>query len=300
MKIVVCLKEVVDSTADLALGKVSDALFQKGLIYQVNPADRQAMAEALAVKTQGQSVEITVVSVGPRQVEEYLREALAMGADSAWRIWDADFINLDSLSKARLLAAAISLIGPDLVLTGVRSLDNASGQVGPALAALLNLPCVCQTTGFQVESDQKNVTVTRNAGRGIRERLLCSLPAVLTVEASLKDAPYPSMEKLVASQSAVIRQVDPVDLGIAPVQLKNRVYSIKGPVFPRPRVKKVVAPDSSLPAFYRIPALLQGGIAKRRGRLLQGSQQEMIDQMFDLLVQEKILKIAPGRQEKAE
>jgi electron transfer flavoprotein beta subunit len=299
MRIVVCLKEVVDSTAELAFGRLEDALFHKGLTYKVNPADWQALADSLAIKSQGQEIEVSVVSLGPQRVEGYLREALAMGADQAWRIRDAGLVNLSSLQKARILSGAVSLINADLVLAGVRSLDNASGQVGPAIAAILNLPCICQVTGFQIESDQKTVTVTRNVSRGIRERILCTLPALLTIEPNRKGLPYPAVEKLLASQEAAIKQLDLSDLGISPGELETDPIEIKGPVFPRPRVKKTPAPDSAMPAFYRILALLRGGIAKRRGRMLQGSQQALIDQLFDLLVKEKVLKTAPGRRENA-
>jgi electron transfer flavoprotein beta subunit len=294
VKVVVCLKEVIE-TGELAFGQISEALQEKGFIHKPNPVDRLALAEAIALKETDSSVDITVVSIGPAGVEGYLREGLALGADRAWRVWEDGLASLSPYQKAMLLARAVALLGPALVLTGARSSDSSSGQVGPFLAARLGLPCICRVTGFRREGDGKGLSVTRNLSRGIREKVRVALPAVLTIEGSERKLPYASLEAMLHSQEAAITCLSPADLGVSPAELKNDPTRIIGLSFPRPRVKRLPAPDSSLPAFHRILALLQGGIARRRGEMLRGSPDELVIQLFDLLVAEGIIKPAGGK-----
>ena len=88
MKIVVCLKEVVDSNLSLVFDAATGELFRKGLAFRLNPDDATALAQALSLKKQGAApVEIALISIGPERVEHYLRDGLACGADSAVRIW---------------------------------------------------------------------------------------------------------------------------------------------------------------------------------------------------------------------
>jgi electron transfer flavoprotein beta subunit len=262
---------------------------QKGLAYKLNPDDAMAMVEALKFKEVNPDSEITLISIGPEKTETYLREGMAMGADRAFRIWQEGFEDLSSFQKACLLSAAVSLLSADLVLTGAKSLDNSSGLVGPLIAARLNLPCVCDTTGFQVDRELQVMTVTRNTGKGLREKVMAALPAVLTIAGSRGKLPYVSLDRMLASQEAEISCLGLLDLGLSSGALKNDPVRVVGLSFPHPRPK--AAPlDSSLPAFYRILALLQGGMSKRRGEILQGSQDEVIEQIYKMLVNENIIR----------
>jgi electron transfer flavoprotein beta subunit len=289
MKIAVCLKEVVDTRLDLGLGRVSESLIQKGLTYRLNPDDADALAVALSIRNGENSVDIIAISIGPERVEKYLRESLAIGATKAVRIWDEGFIDLSSYQRAKVLAGAISILNADLVLTGAKSLDIASGLVGPYLAAWLNLPCICEAVAFHSEGAKKCITVTRNINRGIREKVLTTLPAVITIAGQSRPLPYASLDKLLESKETPVELLTLEDLGITPLELSrdhNRVTRLSAP---KPRPRKVPY-DSSLPAFDRILALLKGGITKRRGEILQGSKEELVNQLFELLMKEGLIK----------
>lgn len=289
MRIVVCIKEVLDSDLNLAFGRVSTELWQKGQAFRLNPNDAGALAAALEEKVKDASVEITVISLGPERVDQYLRDALALGVDKAVRLWGEDLAELSPYQKSLLLSRAISLLNADLVLTGASSLDNASGQVGPFIAARLKQPCVVGVTEFQIEGDGKSSTVTRSLGRGVRERVVSTLPAVFTVERSGGELPYASLDKLLESQSAPITFLSPSDLGISATELASDPTRVTGLSFPRPRPRKVPTPASSLPAFDRILKLLEGGIPKRQGKMLQGNSEELVSQLYELLVAENII-----------
>jgi electron transfer flavoprotein beta subunit len=287
VRIVVCIKEVVDAGLNMAFGQVSTELWQKGLAFRLNPNDAGALTAALEEKAKDARVEITVISLGTERVEEYLREALASGADRAIRLRVED--QLSPYQKATVLSHAIAMYQSDLILTGAASLDNASGQVGPLIAARLGLPCVVGVTEFQLDGANRNATVTRSIGRGVRERLQSTLPAVLSVEETGRELPYASMDNLLESRSAPITILSLSDLWISANELSGDHTRVTGLSFPRPRPRKVPTPASSLPAFDRILKLLKGGIPKRQGRMLQGNRNGLVNQLFDLLVAENLI-----------
>ena len=293
MNILVCLKEIVDSTINLGTGLRNEVLLREGLPLTLNPNDAGALAMALAFRSPYNELpmEITVVSIGPERVESYLRNGLALGADRAVRIWEKGFESLSSYQKAILLSAVVNLFGADLVITGCQSLDTANGQVGPLLAARLDFPCVIDTVRFELEEDQQHILVTRDIGRGSREKLQCTLPAVLAVKGEGK-IPYASLDRLVESRYSDVTLLSPGDLGISPAEFDNDPTTVTDLVYPRPRPKKVATPDSSLPAFYRILKLLEGGISGRKGLMLEGSRDELADQLFKLLLAEGVIKSA--------
>lgn len=298
MKIIVCLKEVIDSNLSLGFGLSNEVVFQQGLPLRLNPNDAEALARALSLKQPDKvaQVEITLISIGPQRVESYLRDGLALGADNAIRIWEEGLTELSSHQKAKLLSKAVSLSGADLILTGAKSMDTGGSQVGPLLAAQLDLPCVSEIVNLELAEEQKSITLIRDIGRGARERIQCSLPAVITVKGEEVKLPYASLDKLLESQSSEVILLSLSDLGISPVELKNDPTRITGMVYPRPRPKKVPTPESSLPAFERILKLLEGGISKRQGIMLQGSSAELVDQLFEMLLEEGVIKSAtePG------
>ena len=293
MKIIVCLKEVVDPALSLDNGLRHGVVFREGLPLRLNPNDAAALSLALDLKSVNTGVEITAVSIGPARVESYLRNALALGADKALRIGDADLAEITAYQKAVLLSAAVSLSGADLVLTGVKSLDTASGQVGPLLAARLGFPCVVDVVSITSDTEENSFNLVKNLGRGEREKLRCPLPAVLAVRGEGK-LPYAPLDRLVDSQYSEVTLLSPADLTVSPAELKNDPVKITDLIFPRPRPVKVPPLDSSLPAFYRILQLLEGGISKRKGTIFEGSADELAEQLFRLFLEEGVIKSAAG------
>lgn len=296
MKIIVCLKEVIDPALSLDTGLRNSVVFREGQPLRLNPNDAAAINIALGLKPMDEEsgTEITLISIGPGRVESYLRNGLALGADKGVRIWDEGFIGLSSWQKARLLTGAVKLYGADLVLTGAESLDTANGQVGPLMAGWLGLPCTGNVVELELDEQQKSIIVTRDIGRGEREKAWCPLPAVVTVKGEGK-LPYASVDNLIESRYKEITVLSSTDIGISDAQLKSDPTKTTGFVQPRPRLRKAPPLDSSLPAFYRVLQLLEGGIAKRKGRILQGSREELAEQLFGLLKEAGVIKPAAGQ-----
>jgi electron transfer flavoprotein beta subunit len=293
MKIIVCLKEVIDPALNIDFCLTNRVVLRKGLPLKLNPNDAAALALAINIKNGSKDVEITLVSIGPERVENYLRNGLASGADKAVRIWDEGFSELSPYQKARLLTQVVKLLGADLVLTGSRSLDKSNGQVGSLIAGWLGLPCVGEVVSAELDAGRTNITLIKDLGRGQREKIQCHLPAVVTIRGEGK-LPYANLDKLIESKYAEITLYSPADLAITESQLKSDPARITNLVFPHPAPRKVPPLDSSLPAFYRILQLLAGGIAKRKGRLLEGSGEALAEQLFQLLKETGVLRTAEG------
>jgi electron transfer flavoprotein beta subunit len=296
MKIIVCLKEVIDPALSLDSGLRNSVVFKEGPPLKLNPNDAAALALAFELKSTQASFtkEITVISIGPERVESYLRNGLALGADKAIRIRYEDFAEITSYQKARLLSGAISLLGADLVFTGIKSLDTGNGQVGPLMAGWLGLPCVSEVVNIELDVEQNSVNLTKVIGRGEREKINCFLPAVITVIGEGK-LPYAPLDRLIESKYGKVTLLSPADLGIPAVDLKNNPTRVTDLTYPRPRPVKVPPLDSYLPAFYRILQLLEGGISRRRGRMLIGSSEELAGQLFQLFLDEGVIKSAAGK-----
>ncbi len=176
-KWVVCIKQVPQEPV---FKKVDDA-------YQIdrdmaggilNPCDRFALdvAQELKVSAGG---DIVAITMGPPQAEEALREAVAHGIDEAILLSDPVFAGADTLATAHTLAAAIRRVGDaSLILCGATTLDSDTGQVGPQVAELLDLPMVANVD--TVSYGKAKLRVERRID-GFREKLHINLPALITV-----------------------------------------------------------------------------------------------------------------------
>jgi electron transfer flavoprotein beta subunit len=106
MKILVCLKEAVDTRLNSGYGQAPPELYQKGLSYRLDPASQTALVEALQMKEADASLQIVLIGLGPLSLEAYLRLGLAAGADRAVRIWETEFEYLSTYQKAKILSRA--------------------------------------------------------------------------------------------------------------------------------------------------------------------------------------------------
>lgn len=140
MNIAVCIKQVPD-VPSIRVDRKRMTIVREGIENIINPLDSVALEAALSLREK-EGGRITVLSMGPSQSEEALREALAAGADEAILLTDPAFAGADTLATSHVLARAISRLKPfpDLVLCGKQTIDSDTGHVGPQIAEELNLP----------------------------------------------------------------------------------------------------------------------------------------------------------------
>ena len=151
VNIVVCVKQVPD-TNEVKLDPVTGTLIRDGVPSIMNPDDKAGLEAALELKD-ATGAHITVVSMGPPQADDVLREALAMGADEAILVTDRAFGGADTWATSTTIAAAVKMLDYDLIITGRQAIDGDTAQVGPQIAEHLNIPNVSYAEDIKVEGD---------------------------------------------------------------------------------------------------------------------------------------------------
>ena len=176
MRIIVPVKQILDPDG-LTFRRDKERMFVNREDYIIDPGSKSAMEAALRIKGEGD--EIVALSVGQPRADDALREALAMGCDSAYLLSDEAFKDADVSVTARILAAAIEQLGgADLVITGCRSGDTGAGQIGPRLAEALGYTQITDVYALSVGG--RGIEATRRWGGGFAA-VETSLPVVVTV-----------------------------------------------------------------------------------------------------------------------
>lgn len=189
MKIVVCVKQVPD-TNEVKIDSKTGTLIREGVLSIINPDDKNALEEALSLKDI-YGGKVTVISMGPPQAKDALREALAMGTDEAILISDRAFAGADTLATSNALAAAIRKLDYDVIFTGRQAIDGDTAQVGPEIAEHLDIPQV--TYVEKVEFDGESLKVRRAWEDGY-EIIKVNTPVLLTAIKELNNPRYMNMK----------------------------------------------------------------------------------------------------------
>ncbi|HXH11686.1 MAG TPA: FAD-binding protein [Alphaproteobacteria bacterium] len=182
MKVVILIKQVPLVT-DLKFDPETKTLIREGVPNVINPYDRYAIVESVKLKkTHGG--EAVAVTMGPPQAREAMVEALALGCDRAVHIVDRAFAGSDTLATARALSLFLKKEGFDLIFCGKYSVDAETGQVGPEVAELLDIPQITGVTKVEIAEGGRHVKATRGTDEG-QEVIECDLPVLLTAEERL-------------------------------------------------------------------------------------------------------------------
>ena len=232
MKILVCIKQVPD-TLEVKLSG-SFTLQRDFVAQQMNPADESALELGLRLRDlHGGSV--TVLTMGPAKAEDGLRDALARGADEAVLLCNPAFAGADTLATAKALATAATHLGVfDLLLLGKRAIDGETGQVGPMLASLLDIPCI--PNALTVEWEGQALAVSQLTETEILS-WQCPLPAAVTLCEWRYPLRLPTLAGLKRAQRASIPCLSPQDIGLcedetglrgSPTRVKRAVAKATG------------------------------------------------------------------------
>jgi electron transfer flavoprotein beta subunit len=187
MKIVVCIKQVPDSTAKVIVEQGKVVWGDAPLI--INPWDEYAVEAALQQK-EAMGGTVTAVTIGDESTKEALKRALAMGADDAILICDPALVNMDTQATAQVLAAIIQKIGGvDMAFFGRQAIDGDSGLVPAQTARLLGWPAL--TLASVIKAEGGNVRVERGVEEG-RQIVTAKLPAIFSITKDFGEPRYPS------------------------------------------------------------------------------------------------------------
>ena len=213
MRIIVCVKQVIDTAARIELkeGKIQGASLAKVL----NPYDEFAVEEAIRIRERKPDTEITLVSLGPERSRDALRAGLAMGADKAVHLMDPVFDEVNSLIVSRLLAKAVGSLGFDLIFCGKQAVDDDMGQIGPALAVYLDIPCITVVTQLAFTDDWSIAIATRQIEGGF-EIIESPLPAIFTCQKGLNEPRLPSFKGIMTAKKKAIQIFNAEKMGFVP------------------------------------------------------------------------------------
>lgn len=152
MNIIVCVKQVPDTT-EVRLDPETGTLIRDGIPSIINPDDKAGLEAALRIKDE-HGAHVTVITMGPPQAEEVLRESLAMGVDEAVLVTDRKFGGADTWATSSTLASAIEKFDYDLIITGRQAIDGDTAQVGPQIAEHLEIPNISYAEDIKVDGDK--------------------------------------------------------------------------------------------------------------------------------------------------
>ncbi len=191
MKVLVPVKRVIDYNVKVRVKADGSGVDLANVKMSMNPFDEIAVEEAIRLKEKGVATEVVVVSIGVKQAQETLRNALAMGADRAILIEATDNVHTDiePLAVAKLLAAVVREEAPGLVLCGKQAIDNDMNATGQMLAALLGWSQATFASEVAIEGDQAKVT--REVDGGL-QTITVKLPTIITVDLRLNEPRYAS------------------------------------------------------------------------------------------------------------
>jgi electron transfer flavoprotein alpha subunit len=247
MKIAVCIKQVPLPDA-VTMDPERRTLVREGVANQLNPFDRRGIAQALELRDRFGG-EVVAITMGPPQAEETLRGALGNGVDRAVHLCDPCMAGADTLATARTLATYLRRESFDLIFCGKYSTDSDTGQVGPEVATLLDLPHVSGVTGLEVIDNGLRVEQETDDGIDVVE---IALPALLTTaERLIRGVPHPTPASLASVVDRPVERLTAEDLGLSPGEVglagsPTQVVAIDAPAITRtPEIREMDDPSAA-------------------------------------------------------
>jgi len=212
MHIVVCIKQVPD-TADVKIDPKTNTLIREGVASIINPFDMYAIEESVRIKEK-KGGKVTVLTMGPPQAENALREAISMGVDNAVLLSDRAFAGSDTWVTSYTLSMALKKIEKNapfsLIICGKQASDGDTAQVGPGMAAHLDLPQITYVRKI-VEIGDDYIVAERLLEDG-SEDIRAPLPCLLTVVKEINEPRIPSLKGKLAAKKAQITVWKSADL----------------------------------------------------------------------------------------
>jgi electron transfer flavoprotein beta subunit len=291
LEIVVLIAPVHDCLNPVKIEPGGKGIDPSSLRWTLNPYDAFALEEALCIRDVTPGTRVRLVAVASSDSEEVVRGCLAAGADDAARIWEKGMEGSDSYATATVLAAALRKQPFDLLLCGWRRADLEHGQVGPALAEVLDLP---QVTGARKIEPAENETRIRVHKRvpGYLTKLSCPLPALVTIEKG-QVLRYPSL----AGRHRAARAEIP-SLGLDSLGLREENVGASGSTTrlerftpPKPTRRSAMASTAGkMTAAARLQRIMGGGVQEKKdSKIWECPDEPSTRKVAEHIVKEKLI-----------
>jgi electron transfer flavoprotein beta subunit len=252
MKIYVIMKRTFDTEEKIIIE--SDNIKNEGVEFIINPYDEYAIEEAISLREK-HGGEVTVITFGEEDAEKELRTALAMGADKAVLIDSDEIEEIDQFSTATILAAYLKDQEADIILAGNVTVDGGSGQVGPRVAEMLEIPQVTAVTKLTIAGEKAIIV---HDVEGDEETLEVSLPVLVTAQQGLNEPRYPSLPGIMKAKKKPLTTLELDDLDLEAEAVKAKIEKV---------------------AIYLPPK-------KQQGKILGGELNNQVQKLVSLLMTE--------------
>ncbi|MCL2064378.1 MAG: electron transfer flavoprotein subunit beta/FixA family protein [Candidatus Cloacimonetes bacterium] len=269
MNIVVCIKQVPDTT-DIKIDPVTNTLIREGVESIINPFDLYAIEEAVRIKEKVNELnekspnqqplgeyqaKVTAITMGPPQAETALREAVSLGVDNIILLSDRKFAGADTWATSLTLAAAIKKLGNvDLIFFGQQAIDGDTAQVGPGVAAHLDIEQICFVSKI-IEIENNKIVLERLMEDGY-DTLETETPLAVSVVKEINTPRLPSLrgKKNAKTVEMKIWKADDLLLDEKNIGLNGsptQVVKIFSPQLQKEGEKYEVSPDEATEIIYR-------------------------------------------------
>jgi electron transfer flavoprotein beta subunit len=263
MNILVCVKAVPDFDRIIAAGDLADeavdplTAVDDTTELHMNRFDEPAVEEAVLIKAQFTDSTIDIVSLGPEGAQKAVKRAIGMGADNGIHI-KADYARAcDAMQTARAIAAVASEKPYDLILTGVMSEDMMQFQVGPMLAACLDIPWASAVVRTELDLEKSMLSVEQELEGGKKALIELDLPALVTIQTGINIPRYPSLSNMLRANKTGVAEI-----AMDSLQTGKKRYSVAG-----------YAPPEK----------------KRAGQVIEGTAEEKAKKLIHMLKQKSLL-----------
>ena len=216
MEILVCVKQVPD-TAEVRIEPEKHTVIRAGVPNIFNPFDQNALEAALQLKD-SQGARVTLLSMGPPQAEDVLREGLAMGADDAYLLTDRKVGGSDTLATGYCLAQAVRKVAElqgieqfDIVLCGKQAIDGDTAQVGPQIATELGIPQITYAAEINVDGTTVRVKQQNEEGYIVTE---AQFPVLITAVKELNEPRFPTIRGTMKAKKREIPHLSADDIKV--------------------------------------------------------------------------------------
>ena len=260
MNIIVCIKQVPDTT-NVRIDPETNTLIRSGVQSIVNPFDMYAIEEGVRLKEKFGGI-VTVITMGPPQAEDALREAISLGADEAILVSDRAFAGSDTWATSYTLSRTIQKIGKfDIILCGKQAIDGDTAQVGPGIAAFLDIPQITFVKKIE-EIKDSFIRAYRMTEEGY-DIIESSLPCLITVVKEINEPRLPSLKGKMRAKKIEIKKLEAKDLDADPdlLGLKGSPTKVVKIFTPPPRKGSQILEGEVKDVCGRLVELLKGEIS---------------------------------------
>ena len=263
MKIIVCMKQV-PASSKVEIDVENGTLKRAGTDTKTNPYDLYGLETALRIREKVGGT-ITVLTMGPAQAEQMIRDAYAMGADEGVILSDRKFAGSDVLATSYTISQGIQVLGgADLIICGKQTTDGDTAQIGPAIAEHLGLPHAAWVNEI-CDVNEKEIVVRQDLG-SVSQKSRMGYPCLITVDGDIAVPRLPSYRRMRETKEREIRFLSFHDL---PDQDLSRYGLIGSPT----SVERMFAPEGREEKSY-----------------LTGTPEEVADGIFAVLKRKKVVQ----------